>query len=75
MVLETDDRCADVSGVHPSQQSDPLFGHFTRHEGLFGRHPGRPVMYDPYSGGVIIGCINPRNDSGQDSGDHNQKET
>ena len=37
-----DDRGRDVSW-HPNyRESEPLAGHFTSHECLFGRNPGRP---------------------------------
>ena len=41
-----DDRGRDVSGRPSYRESDPLFGHFTRYEGLFGHNPGRPVLFD-----------------------------
>ena len=39
-----DDRGKDVSWRPNYRESEPLFGHFTSHECLFGRNPDRPLL-------------------------------
>jgi len=40
-----DDRGRDVSWRQNYLESEPLFGHFTNHECLFGCNPDRPLLH------------------------------
>ncbi len=57
-------------GTRPIGESDPLFGHFTRHEGIFGHNPGRPVLCAHYTCGVMTECRHPRGSRGRRRRNH-----
>jgi hypothetical protein len=41
----TDDRGKDVFWHPTYRESEPLFGHFTNHECLFGHNPDKPLLH------------------------------
>ena len=58
-VCGADDRGKNVSWCPNYRESEPLFGHFTSHECLFGRNPDRPLLHASFWQCVMTVCIHP----------------